>query len=57
MRGTSIKAQLASKLNVAYSTIVRWYYKENDKFARLDVIQAITELTGLTQEEIFETEK
>lgn len=56
LKGTSVKADLAKEIGVAYSTIVRWYYSQNEKFANLKVIEAIKKVTGLKQEEIFEEE-
>ncbi|MGV4405285.1 hypothetical protein ACQ1PF_09645 [Ornithobacterium rhinotracheale] len=54
LKGTSVKADLAKEIGVAYSTIVRWYYYKNEKFARLDVVKAIEKVTGLNEKEIFE---
>lgn len=49
--------ELALELEVHFVTIRRWCDKEDwEKFATLKVIAAITKITGLTQDEIFEPE-
>ena len=50
-----IKSLLTLELDISRSTLNRWIQVENEKFAHLKVIEAITKITGLTQEEIFET--
>lgn len=57
LRPAAVQTALAVKVGLSYPAIRKWFYKDRSKFARLDVIKAITELTGLTQEEIFEKEK
>ncbi|WP_018676406.1 hypothetical protein [Riemerella columbina] len=56
LRPDKVKSNLCLELGVSRSTLDRWLARENEKIANLIVIKAITKLTGLTQEQIFEPE-
>ena len=49
-----IKLKLALKLGKSYSTVRRWITSENDKLTTIERIEAIAELTGLNENEIFD---
>jgi len=48
-----IKLKLSLRLGKSYSTIRRWIKSENDKLTTIERIELITELTGLSEAEIF----
>lgn len=50
------KMELASKLGISYGSLQRWLINDNVKFATLPNIKIINEVTGLTEEQIFEQE-
>ena len=50
------KSELCIELKISRSTLNRWLAKENEKFGHLEIIKGITNVLGLTQEQIFEME-
>lgn len=50
------KIHLCHLLNVSYATMHRWLRDDCEKLTMLRVINAMSEVTGLTEEELFEQE-
>lgn len=53
----TVRLPLAIELGISYNTLYRWLYQDQEKFATLKNIEAITRVTGLTQDEMFEKEE
>jgi hypothetical protein len=56
IKNDNVKMDLAKEIGIAYPTLHRWLRNDNEKFATLKNIVAITKITGLTESEIFEPE-
>jgi len=51
------KSELCMGLKISRSTLSRWISKSPENFSRLDRVEIIKEMSGLAQEEMFESEK
>ncbi|MCT3788679.1 hypothetical protein HZQ67_15035 [Elizabethkingia anophelis] len=51
------KSELCMELNISRSTLSRWISKSPENLSRLDRVEIIKGLSGLTQEELFESEE
>ena len=49
------KIHLCHVLNVSYATMHRWLRDNSEKLTMVRVIKAMVEITGLSEEEIFDT--
>jgi hypothetical protein len=49
------KIHLCYVLNVSYATMHRWLRDNSEKLTMVRVINAMVEITGLTEDEIFDT--
>ncbi|ATC35601.1 MULTISPECIES: hypothetical protein [Elizabethkingia] len=50
------KSELCMELNISRSTLSRWISKSPENLSRLDRVEIIKGLSGLSQEEMFEAE-
>lgn len=50
------KIRLCYLTGKSYATIHRWIRDDNERLTMLQVIKSIIEVSGLSEEEIFETE-
>lgn len=57
IKSGQLKMRLCLELGITQDSLYRWLLYDNEKFAHLKVIKAVTKLTGLTQEEMFEEEE
>ncbi|CAA7197508.1 helix-turn-helix domain-containing protein [Chryseobacterium potabilaquae] len=51
------KSELSMALKISRSTLSRWMNKTPENLSRLDRIEKIKELSGLSQEDMFENDK
>ncbi|HAY3591728.1 hypothetical protein CMT22_00030 [Elizabethkingia anophelis] len=49
------KSELCMELNISRSTLARWISKSPENLSRLDRVEIIKGLSGLSQEEMFES--
>ena len=49
------KSELCMELNISRSTLSRWISKSPENLSRLDRVEIIKGLSGLSQEEMFES--
>ncbi|MDV3854092.1 hypothetical protein CMT56_15475 [Elizabethkingia anophelis] len=49
------KSELCMELNISRSTLSRWLAKAPENLSRLDRVEIIKGLSGLSQEEMFES--
>ena len=47
---------MMTRLNKSYATLRRWFDNDSQEFTKKKVIELICEITGLSEDEIFETE-
>ncbi|MCT4237846.1 hypothetical protein HZP42_15795 [Elizabethkingia anophelis] len=57
LRPDAKKSELCLELNISRATLSRWMSKSPENLSRLDRVQVIKEMSGLTQEELFESEE
>lgn len=56
LKSEQVKMKIALDLGKSLGSIKRWIFLNDDSLTKLNVIKAIKTHTGLSQEEIFETE-
>ncbi len=57
IKGSKFKTRLAFELDVDRDTIYKWLKRDSKELRNLKFINAVTKLTGLTQEEMFVEEE
>lgn len=57
IKSEETKMLLALEIGIAYGSLQRWLIYDNEKLATLRNIAAITKVTGLVEEDIFEDEE
>ncbi|MDV2442563.1 hypothetical protein CMV00_01955 [Elizabethkingia anophelis] len=50
------KSELCMELNISRSTLSRWISKSPENLSRLDRVEIIKNLSGISQEDMFEKE-
>ena len=52
-----VKMRICLELGIAYITFKRWINDDHDNLMKKATINTLMKFTGLTEDEIFETEK